>query len=93
MNSNVRANIAYIEYFKSLNPNLKEIICNGNYLVYNNEKIDISNVYMQDILANNTLFQSIRNITAFDLVNLIKMHIYAVKVIEKTNMLGAINYV
>ncbi len=92
MNSNVRANIAYIEYFKTLNPKLREINCDGNYLQYNNKKVDISQIYMQDILANNALYQAIRDIEAIDLVNLIELHVYAVQVKERKNMLGAKNY-
>lgn len=94
LNNNVDANIAYIEHFKTLNPKLNEIKCVGKYLEYQGEKIDTSGIYIQDILNNRLLFDSINEISADTLITIIKLHIQAVKIKEKEliNKMGALKY-
>ena len=82
-NENIFANVAYIEHIKSHNPKLKDIKCSGKYLEYLNEKIDISEIYIQDILTNKMLFDSLGTIEAEDFLTIIKLHIGAIKIKEK----------
>jgi hypothetical protein len=82
-NNIITINAAYVATWKKMNPKLKSLKTDGHYLEYNNEKIDISNIYMQDILNNPNLYYSINSIEAVDLFNVIKLHIIAMNIKEK----------
>ena len=56
---------------------------NGYYLHYQNEKLDISEVYIQDLLANPNLFYSIDNIDSQVLFRVIEIHVNAIKIKER----------
>ena len=80
---NYEINAAYVASWKQLNPKLVNLETNGHYLYFNNEKLDISNVYMQDILSNSNLFYGMKDIEGQDLFNVIKIHVNALKIKEK----------
>ncbi len=82
-NENEKRNAAYVALWKEKNPKLAEIKIEGNFLLYQNEKIDLKNIYMQDILINPNTFKAIETIEASDLFTLIKLHSYAIQVKEK----------
>ncbi len=82
-NTNKEINAAYVASWKEKNPKLRELETDGRYLKYKEEKIDIQNIYMQDILMNPTLFNTIPYIDADVLFDLIKLHMYAIEVKEK----------
>lgn len=82
-NSNTDINAAYVASWKEKNPKLFEFETDGKYLKYQNEKIDISDIYMQDILMNPNTFNAIPVIEAKDLFELIQLHIYGIQVKEK----------
>ncbi len=82
-NDNYKINAAYVALWKSKNPKLKDIECDGHYIAFGGEKLDISDVYMQDILQNPNIFYSIDNIDSKDLFKIIKTHSYAIHVKEK----------
>lgn len=82
-NSNKEINAAYVASWKEKNPKLFEFETDGKYLKYKEEKIDIRNIYMQDVLINPNLFNSIPYIEADVLFNIIKLHVYAIQVKEK----------
>lgn len=94
LNNNIQANMAYINHFKALNPKLSDIKCEGKYLEYNEERLDMSGIYIQDILSNRYLYENLKEIDAQTLVTIIKLHIEAVKIKEKEliNKIGALNY-
>lgn len=83
-NSNIDINAAYVATWKAKNPNLFDLNVKDHFLIYQNEKIDISEIYMQDILINPNLFQSIYFIESKDLFTIIKLHIDAIKIKERT---------
>lgn len=83
-NNNDQINAAYVASWKEKNPKLNDIETNGHFLIYKNEKIDISNIYMQDILKNPNIFYSIDTIESKDLFKIIKTHIYSVLSKEKS---------
>ena len=76
-------NAAYVASWKEKNPNLLPLQTDGHYLLYQNQKIDISEIYMQDLLLNPILFQNINTIGANDLFEIIKLHINAIKIKER----------
>lgn len=82
-NNNFQINAAYVASWKQVNPKLYEIKTDGRYLYYQNEKLDISDIYMQDILSNPNLFYSMDTIEGQDLFNIIKIHVNAIKIKEK----------
>lgn len=82
-NNNNQINAAYVALWKEKNPNLKEINTDGRYLVYQNEKLDIQDIYMQDILLNPNIFVEINTMNEKDLFQIIKLHVYATKMKEK----------
>ena len=73
-NSNNNVNAAYVALWKSKNKNLVDIDTDGDYLFYNKEKIDIRDVYMQDILRNSTISTAIHQMDSPTFVQIIKMH-------------------
>ena len=81
--SNEKINAAYVASWKEKNPKLFELETDGKYLKYKEEKIDIQEIYMQDILYNPNTFNAIPYIEAEDLFELIKLHTYAIQVKEK----------
>lgn len=82
-NENKKINAAYVALWKQKNPKLSEINIEGNFLLYQNEKINIENIYMQDILINPNTFKVLETIEAKDLFTLIKLHAYAIQIKEK----------
>lgn len=82
-NSNKEINAAYVASWKEKNPKLLELETDGKYLKYKEEKIDIQDIYMQDVLINPHLFNNISYIEADILFNIIKLHVYAIQVKEK----------
>ncbi len=82
-NSNKEINAAYVASWKEKNPKLLELETDGKYLKYKNEKLDISNIYMQDVLINPNTFNDIPYMEVQDLFMIIKLHVYAIHVKEK----------
>lgn len=82
-NSNKEINAAYVASWKEKNPKLFALETDGKYLKYKDEKIDIREIYMQDVLINPNLFHSISYIEAEVLFNIIKLHAYAIQVKER----------
>lgn len=82
-NTSYTNNAAYVASWKERNPKLSELKTDGHYLEYQHERIDISEVYIQDILSNPNLFYSIDNIECVDLFNVIKIHVKAIQIKEK----------
>jgi hypothetical protein len=82
-NNNYQINAAYVANWQKLNPKLATLKTDGRYLEYEDKKIDISNIYMQDILSNSNLFYSINEIDAKTLFDVIKIHVEAIKIKEK----------
>ncbi len=82
-NSNKEINAAYVASWKEKNPKLSLLETDGKYLKYMEEKIDIQDIYMQDVLINSNLFHNIPYIDANKLFNIIKLHVYAIQVKEK----------
>ncbi len=82
-NNNKDINAAYIAFWKSKNPKLNDIETNGKVLTYHNEKINITDIYMQDILRNPNIFYSIDTMESKTLVDIIKVHIFAILLKEK----------
>lgn len=82
-NDNFQINVAYVASWKQVNPKLFDLKTDGRYLYYKDEKLDISDIYMQDILNNPNLFYSMDNIESNDLFNIIKIHVNAIKIKEK----------
>jgi len=82
-NDILQINAAYVASWKKVNPKLHDLDTDGRYLYYKDEKIDISDIYMQDILNNPNLFYSIDNIESKDLFNIIMIHVSAIKIKEK----------
>lgn len=80
---NFQINAAYVASWKQVNPKLCNIKIDGKYLYYLNEKLNISNIYMQDILSNPNLYYSIDTIEEKDLFNIIKIHVNAIELKEK----------
>ena len=81
-NDNSKVNAAYVASWKQANPKLFDLKTDGNFLYYYDEKLDIRGIYMQDLLRNSNLFYSMNSIEADDLFNLIKIHVYAIKIKE-----------
>lgn len=94
LSNNLIANIAYIEHFKANNPKLNELKCSGKYLEYLGERIDISDIYIQDVLTNRNLFESLKDIDANELFIIIKLHCEAIQIKEQglINKIGELNY-
>lgn len=82
-NSNEKINAAYVALWKEKNPKLKEMKTDGHFLICKNEKLDIHDVYMQDILLNPNTFYGIETMEENDLFQLIKLHVYATKMKER----------
>lgn len=82
-NNNISVNAAYISTWKQKNPKLFDIYTNGHYLVYKNQKVDISNIYMQDILRNPHIFYHIDSIESELLFKIIQVHTYSMLIKEK----------
>jgi hypothetical protein len=82
-NNVIQTNAAYVANWKERNPKLSDLKTDGRYLEYNNERIDISEIYMQDILSNPNLYYSINYINSNDLFNIIKIHVQAMKIKER----------
>lgn len=82
-NKNEDINAAYIAFWKQKNPKLNDIETDGKTLSYHNEKIDITDIYMQDILKNPNIFYSIDTMESKTLVDIIKVHVYAILIKEK----------
>lgn len=76
-------NAAYVASWKEKNPKLKELEIDGKYLKYLKQKVNIQNIYMQDILINPYIYHSIPNIEAQRLFNIIKLHVLSIKMKEK----------
>ncbi len=81
--NNSQINAAYVASWQQKNPKLFEIKTDGHYLTYKNEKIDISDIYMQDILRSPNIFYSIENMECEDLFKIIKVHVYSMLIKEK----------
>ena len=79
---NINTNAAYVASWKQINPKLTDLKMEGVYLYYQNEKLDIRNIYMQDLFSNPNLFHSIQFIDAYQLFQIIKIHVYAIKIKE-----------
>lgn len=82
-NNNYRINAAYVASWKQKNPKLQDIETDGHYLIYKNKKIDISNIYMQDVLKNPNIFNSMEVIDSETLIRIIEVHIYSMLIKEK----------
>lgn len=82
-NKNEDINAAYIAFWKQKNPKLKDIQTDGRVLTYRDEKIDITNIYMQDILKNPNIFYSIDTMESQTLIDIIKVHVYSIMIKEK----------
>lgn len=82
-NNNYRINAAYVASWKQKNPKLQDIETDGHYLIYKDKKIDISNIYMQDVLKNPNIFNSIEVIDSETLIRIIEVHIYSMRIKEK----------
>lgn len=80
---NVKINAAYVATWQMNNPQLLKFKTDGKYLYYQDEKLDISNVYMQDLFRNSNLFYNINTISAQDLFNIIKLHTLAIEINER----------
>lgn len=80
---NSKINAAYVASWKEKNPKLFDLKMDGKHLIYYNEKLDISEIYMQDILINPNIFYNITTIESKDLFAIIKLHVYAIKIKEK----------
>lgn len=80
MNSRImQDNIMYLNEWMKENEEIKnELSIDGNYLKYKNEeKLDISNFYLPEILENENLRADIwdkEKITGYDLFHIIKVH-------------------
>ena len=81
--SNEMINAAYIASWKERNPKLSLLDTDGYFLTYQNQKIDIHEIYMQDILLNPILYQNMDQIEAKDLFQVIRLHVNAMKMKEK----------
>lgn len=81
--SNIDINAAYVASWQEKNPLLKDISLENNILSYKNEKINIEDIYMQDILMNANTFNSIYKIDGKVLFDLIKLHTFAIKIKER----------
>ena len=82
-NSNQNINVAYVTSWKERNPQFSLLQTDGHYLMYQNQKIDIRDIYMQDILLNPILFQNIYQLKAQELFDVIRLHVDAMKMKEK----------
>lgn len=82
-NNNFQVNAAYVAYWKQSNPKLFDLKTDGRYLYYQNEKLDISEIYMQDLLNNPNLFYNINTLESQDLFNIIKIHVTAIQMKER----------
>ena len=82
-NDNFLVNAAYVASWKQINPKLLNLETDGHYLSYFDQKIDISDIYMQDILSNSNLFYSLNTIEEEDLFNIIKIHVDSIKIKEQ----------
>ena len=82
-NDNCKINAAYVASWKKKNPKLQDIETDGHYLFYINNKLDISEIYMQDILKNPNIFYSIDTMTSELLYKIIKVHIHSILIKEK----------
>ncbi len=80
---NFQINAAYVASWKQENPKLFDMHTDGHYLYYKNQKLDISDIYMQDLLNNPTLFRNLSSIEGQDLFNVISIHVNAIKIKEK----------
>ena len=78
-----KINAAYVASWKERNPKLMEIKTDGQFLTYQNEIIDIRDIYMQDILSNPRIFHSITTMDAEDLFTIIKLHVCAIEMKER----------
>ena len=81
--TNEKINAAYVASWKDKNPQLSSLQTDGHYLTYQNQKIDISDIYMQDILLNPILFQNMSHINADTLFNVIRLHVDTIKMKER----------
>ncbi len=81
--TNIEINAAYVASWKENNPKLALLNIDGNYLTYQNQKINIGEIYMQDILLNPVLFQNMNQIDAKDLFEVIRLHVEAMEIKEK----------
>lgn len=79
MNSddNARINAAYIRNWQQHNPKLLALKTDGKTLQYENNVVDISNIYMQDLLINRNLFHNINTVDCKVLFDVIKTHTFA----------------
>lgn len=82
--NNAKINAAYVASWKEKNPKLSVLEIEGHYLKCYQEKIDLREIYMQDILINPYLYQEIATIEPQKLLTIIKLHVYAMEVKEKT---------
>lgn len=82
-NNNSQINAAYVATWKQKNPKLDDLNTDGSYLICGKEKLDIRDIYMQDILSNPNIFYSIEAIESKDLFNIIKIHVCAIQIKEK----------
>ncbi len=80
---NAKTNAAYIAYWQQLNPKLLALSTDGCILHYEQESLDISDIYMQDILRNANLYGSIPTIEAKDLFAIIKIYVITMKIKEE----------
>ncbi len=81
-NNNISVNAAYVASWKEKNPLLFELKTDGKYLTYQNQTIDISTIYIQDLLFNSNLLNSIPFIEGKELFDVIKLHTEAIKIKE-----------
>lgn len=82
-NNNIQINAAYVASWKTKNLKLLELKTDGHFLTYQNKKIDISEIYMQDILMNSNTFNFIYSMEAKDLFRIIELHTHAIQMKEK----------
>ncbi len=82
-NDNCKINAAYVASWKKKNPKLQEIETDGHYLFYKKNRLDISEIYMQDILKNPNIFYSMDTMSSELLYKIIKVHIQSILIKEK----------
>lgn len=82
-NSNQAINAAYIKLWKEKNPKLVQLETDGAYLSFRNKKIDIQNIYMQDILRNPNIFYHMTSIDSSQLFQIIYVHVYSIFLKER----------
>lgn len=64
-----------INLYEQFPESLKDLSMNGKYLIYLNEKVDISNFNINDLLSSNgVFFESLSVLSSEDIFKIIKLH-------------------